>query len=66
MQGTSPEGEKYVDRDVPWMNYSCAVHGFQPASYGSTQSIGCVELPVPAAEKVYQHMDYGTLVTVDA
>jgi peptidoglycan hydrolase-like protein with peptidoglycan-binding domain len=67
MQGTNPDGSHYRDTGVPWVSYfngGDAVHGFLRASYGSPQSLGCVELPYSAAETAYQLMTYGTLVTV--
>jgi peptidoglycan hydrolase-like protein with peptidoglycan-binding domain len=67
MQGTEPDGTHYYDPGVPWVSYfngGDAVHGFQRGSYGSPQSLGCVELPYDAAETAYGLMDYGTLVTV--
>jgi peptidoglycan hydrolase-like protein with peptidoglycan-binding domain len=67
MQGTEPDGTHYFDTGVPWVSYfngGDAVHGFQRGSYGSPQSLGCVELPYDAAETAYGMMNYGTLVTV--
>jgi peptidoglycan hydrolase-like protein with peptidoglycan-binding domain len=67
MQGTEPDGTHYFDTGVPWVSYfngGDAVHGFQRGSYGSPQSLGCVELPYDAAETAYNLMNYGTLVTV--
>jgi hypothetical protein len=67
MQGTNPDGTKYKDKGVPWVNYfsgGSAVHGFQRASYGFPQSVGCLELPPTTAKKVYDLIDYGTLVNV--
>ncbi|HVV74716.1 MAG TPA: L,D-transpeptidase family protein [Mycobacteriales bacterium] len=67
MQGTNPDGSKYKDKGVPWVNYfsgGSAVHGFTRASYGFPQSVGCLELPPDTAKKVYDLVDYGTLVTV--
>lgn len=67
MQGTEPDGTHYDDPGVPWVSYfngGDAVHGFQRGSYGSPQSLGCVELPYDAAETAYGLMNYGTLVTV--
>jgi peptidoglycan hydrolase-like protein with peptidoglycan-binding domain len=67
MSGTNPDGSKYSDPGVPWVNYfsgGSAVHGFPRASYGSPQSVGCLELPIPTAEKVFNLIDYGTLVNV--
>jgi lipoprotein-anchoring transpeptidase ErfK/SrfK len=67
MSGTNPDGSHYSDPGVPWVSYfngGDAVHGFLRPSYGSPQSLGCVELPYAAAAQAYQLMDYGTLVTV--
>jgi peptidoglycan hydrolase-like protein with peptidoglycan-binding domain len=67
MQGTNPDGTHYDDPGVPWVSYfngGDAVHGFLRASYGSPQSLGCVELPYSAAQTAYELMNYGTLVTV--
>ncbi|WAH36932.1 L,D-transpeptidase family protein [Alicyclobacillus dauci] len=67
MRGKSPSGEPYNDPGVPWINYfykGCAIHGYVRPTYGSPQSLGCVELPVSNAQKVYSLLDYGTLVTV--
>jgi len=67
MQGTNPDGSHYFDTGVPWVGYfngGDAVHGFLRGSYGSPQSLGCVELPYAAAEAAYGLMNYGTLVTV--
>jgi len=33
-------------------------------SYGSPQSLGCIELPYAAAEQAWGYLTYGTLVTV--
>jgi peptidoglycan hydrolase-like protein with peptidoglycan-binding domain len=67
MQGTNPDGTHYFDTGIPWVSYfngGDAVHGFLRGSYGSPQSLGCVELPYSAAATAYQLMNYGTLVTV--
>jgi peptidoglycan hydrolase-like protein with peptidoglycan-binding domain len=67
MQGTNPDGSHYKDPGVPWVNYfsgGSAVHGFPRASYGSPQSVGCLELPISTAKQVYKLIGYGTLVTV--
>ena len=66
MQGTNPDGTKYKD-PVHWIAYfhgGDAVHGFDRASYGWYQSLGCVELPVSTAEHIWPYLTYGTLVTV--
>jgi hypothetical protein len=68
MSGTNPDGSHYSDPGVPWVNYfsgGSAVHGFPRASYGSPQSVGCLELPIPTAERVFGMINYGTLVTVN-
>jgi lipoprotein-anchoring transpeptidase ErfK/SrfK len=67
MSGTNPSGSHYSDPGVPWVNYfsgGSAVHGFPRASYGTPQSVGCLELPIPTAKTVFGMIDYGTLVTV--
>ena len=67
MSGTNPDGSKYKDPGVPWVNYfsgGSAVHGFPRASYGFPQSVGCLELPIPTAAQVFKLIDYGTLVNV--
>ena len=67
MSGTNPDGSKYVDPGVPWVNYfngGDAVHGFPRPSYGSPQSNGCVELPIGTAQRVYAMLSIGDLVVV--
>jgi lipoprotein-anchoring transpeptidase ErfK/SrfK len=67
MSGTNPDGTKYHDPGVPWVSYfngGDAIHGFNRASYGSAQSLGCVELPFAEAERVFPYTPIGTLVTV--
>jgi peptidoglycan hydrolase-like protein with peptidoglycan-binding domain len=68
MQGTNPDGSHYAD-PVSWVSYfngGDAVHYFARGSYGSPQSLGCVELPYTAAKRAYPYLPYGTLVTVTA
>src|ERR1700755_1119667 len=65
MDGTNPDGSKYHD-PVYFANYfngGDAVHEFARYSYGSYQSLGCVELPWAAAKKAYGYLSYGSLVT---
>lgn len=67
MQGKTPSGATYSDPGVPWISYfyqGCAIHGYPRNTYGSPQSLGCVELPLGVAQNVYNLLDYGTLVTV--
>jgi peptidoglycan hydrolase-like protein with peptidoglycan-binding domain len=67
MSGTNPDGSKYSDPGVPWVNYfngGDAVHGFPRASYGSPQSNGCVELPIETAHRVFDMLAIGDIVEV--
>jgi L,D-transpeptidase-like protein/putative peptidoglycan binding protein len=67
MSGTNPDGSHYSDPGVPWVSYfngGDALHGFLRASYGSAQSLGCVEMPYTEAHDVYQYTPIGTLVSV--
>jgi lipoprotein-anchoring transpeptidase ErfK/SrfK len=67
MSGTNPDGSHYAD-PVEWVSYfdgGQAVHYFPRGSYGSRQSLGCVELPYGDAERSYSVLPYGTLVTVN-
>ncbi len=67
MKGTNPDGSKYDD-PVYYASYfhgGDAVHQFSRYSYGSYQSLGCVELPWDAAKKAYPYLTYGSLVTVN-
>jgi L,D-transpeptidase catalytic domain len=66
MRGTNPDGSHYAD-PVQWIAYfngGDAVHYIPRASYGSPQSLGCIELPYAAAERAWGYLTYGTLVTV--
>ncbi len=67
MSGTNPDGSHYSDPGVPWVSYfngGDALHGFLRGSYGSAQSLGCVEMPYSEAHDVYQYTPIGTLVDV--
>jgi peptidoglycan hydrolase-like protein with peptidoglycan-binding domain len=67
MSGTNPDGSHYSDPGVPWVSYfngGDALHGFLRASYGSAQSLGCVEMPFSTAGKVFPYTPVGTLVHV--
>jgi hypothetical protein len=67
MSGTNPDGSHYSDPGIPWVSYfngGDALHGFIRASYGSPQSLGCVEMPIPTAGRVYPYTPIGTLVDV--
>jgi lipoprotein-anchoring transpeptidase ErfK/SrfK len=67
MSGTNPDGSHYNDPGIPYVAYfngGDAVHGFIRGSYGSPQSLGCVELSFSSAAVVYKYDPIGTLVTV--
>jgi lipoprotein-anchoring transpeptidase ErfK/SrfK len=67
MSGTNPDGSHYHDTGVPWVSYfngGDALHGFLRASYGSAQSLGCVEMPYSEAHAVYPYTPIGTIVNV--
>jgi len=66
MQGTNPDGSHYADpvSFVAYFNGGEAVHYFPRGSYGSQQSLGCVELPYGAAALAWPYLTYGSLVTV--
>jgi hypothetical protein len=66
MKGTNPDGSKYADpvQFVAYFRAGEAVHYFPRYSYGSPQSLGCVELPLTAAAKAWPFLIYGSLVTV--
>ncbi len=69
MSGTNPDGSHYHDPGIPWISYfngGDALHGFIRASYGSPQSLGCVEMPFSTAGKVWPYTPIGTLVHVTA
>lgn len=68
MSGTNPDGSKYHDTGIPWVSYfhgGDALHGFIRSSYGSPQSLGCVEMPFANAGRVWPFTPIGTLVTVN-
>jgi L,D-transpeptidase catalytic domain len=67
MSGTNPDGSHYSDPGIPWVSYfngGDALHGFVRASYGTPQSLGCVEMPIDTAGKVFPYTPVGTLVNV--
>ena len=68
MSGTNLDGSHYDDPGVPWVSYfhgGDALHGFIRASYGTPQSLGCVEMPPANAAVVYPMTPLGTLVTIE-
>src|SRR5205807_5728357 len=67
MTGTNPDGSKYSDPGVPWVNYfngGDAVHGFIRPGYGYPQSNGCIELPIETAQTVFGMLRLGDMVVV--
>jgi L,D-transpeptidase catalytic domain len=66
MRGTNPDGSSYADpvEFVAYFDGGEAVHYFPRGSYGSPQSLGCVELPIAAAARAWPYLTYGSLVTV--
>jgi lipoprotein-anchoring transpeptidase ErfK/SrfK len=68
MSGENPDGSKYVDPGIMWVSYfygGDALHAFDRASYGSPQSLGCVEMGLEDAAAVWPYTPIGTPVTVD-
>ncbi|HXA34220.1 MAG TPA: L,D-transpeptidase family protein [Acidimicrobiales bacterium] len=68
MSGTNPDGSHYSDPGIPWVSYfngGDGLHGFDRSSYGTPQSVGCVEMPPANAAIVYPLTPIGTLVTVN-
>jgi hypothetical protein len=68
MSGTNPDGSHYDDPGVKWVSYfngGDALHAFNRASFGTPQSLGCVELPEASAKKVWPYTPIGTLVTIE-
>ena len=68
MSGTNPNGTPYNDPGIRWISYfhgGEALHAFNRASFGTPQSLGCVELPLNQAAKVWPYTPIGTLVTIE-
>ncbi len=68
MSGTNPDGTHYNDpgiRYISYFNHGDAIHSFNRSNFGTPQSLGCVELPLAAAAKVWPYTPIGTLVTVE-
>jgi peptidoglycan hydrolase-like protein with peptidoglycan-binding domain len=68
MSGTNPDGSHYHDpgiRYISYFNHGEAIHAFNRTSFGTPQSLGCVELPLDAAATVWPYTPIGTLVTVE-
>jgi hypothetical protein len=68
MSGENPDGSHYNDPGIMWVSYfyeGDALHAFDRASYGSPQSLGCVEMSLEDAAAVYPYTPIGTPVTVN-
>jgi hypothetical protein len=68
MSGRNPDGSHYDDPGIRWISYfhgGEALHAFNRASFGTPQSLGCVELPLAQAAKVWPYTPIGTLVTIE-
>jgi peptidoglycan hydrolase-like protein with peptidoglycan-binding domain len=69
MSGTNPDGSHYHDPGIRWISYfhgGDALHEFPRASFGTPQSLGCVELPEAAAARIWPFTPIGTLVTIES
>jgi hypothetical protein len=67
MSGTNPDGSHYEDPGIKWVSYfngGDALHNFDRASFGTPQSLGCVELPLAASAEIWPYTPIGTLVTI--
>jgi hypothetical protein len=68
MSGENPDGSHYSDPGIKWVSYfygGDALHQFDRASYGSPQSLGCVEMPEEEAAAIWPYTPIGTPVTVN-
>ncbi len=68
MSGTNPDGSHYEDPGIKWISYfngGDALHNFDRASFGTPQSLGCVELPLEAAAEEWPYTTIGTVVTIE-
>jgi peptidoglycan hydrolase-like protein with peptidoglycan-binding domain len=68
MSGRNPNGSHYHDPGIRYISYfhgGDAIHAFNRASFGTPQSLGCVELPLNSAAKVWPYTPIGTLVTIE-
>ncbi len=53
---------------IKWISYfngGDALHNFDRASFGTPQSLGCVELPLAASAEIWPYTPIGTLVTIE-
>jgi len=69
MSGENPDGSHYEDPGIMWVSYfngGDALHTFDRASYGSPQSLGCVEMRLEDAATIWPYTPVGTLVHIEA
>jgi hypothetical protein len=62
MSGTNPDRSHYHDPGIRYISYfheGDAIHAFNRASFGTPQSLGCVELPIAVAAKVWPYTPIG-------
>jgi hypothetical protein len=67
MSGTNPDGSHYNDPGIQWISYfngGDALHAFTRAQFGFPQSLGCVEMQLDPAGRVWPYTPIGTLVHV--
>jgi hypothetical protein len=66
MRGTNPGGGSYADlvQYIAYFHGNDAVHYMDRADYGIPQSLGCIELPLADAARIWPYLAYGTLVTI--
>jgi lipoprotein-anchoring transpeptidase ErfK/SrfK len=66
MTGKNPDGSHYADlvQYIAYFHGNDAVHYRDRADYGIPQSLGCIELPIMDAARVWPYLAYGTLVTI--
>lgn len=66
MRGENADGSPYVAEDVPWVSYFYSGYAFHGAgwrsSFGYSGSHGCVNMPVPEAQWIYNWVDTNTVV----
>ena len=58
MSGVNPDGSHYHDPGIKWISYfngGEAIHGFNRATYGFPQSVGCVETPIDMAAQIWPY-----------
>jgi len=68
MSGTNPDSSHYNAPGIRYISYfngGDAIHAFNRATFGTPQSLGCVELPLASAAKAWPYTPIGTLVTIE-